>query len=266
MKVNKLFSILLLGIILGCNSTNNVNNDFTDHPNDEQNTSDVQEYDKENIGEEEQNNILEINIPEKDTDTSIHDQLIWFGIGGDYDINEGHCDSCSINDQSSQGYIELIGFNPNQELELTFYKYVDTSCDEIVAEFLFTKDIIVNQNGYLKIITSGNSSNEVFIYIAKDKNTQIVEWKWRLFTSDIYIGQEIRVNFTTGEPLRVRTEPYIDKSTYIASLEEGVHMIIVNGPVCPPENEYKWWYVKTDDYFGWIAEGSGGDKFIESVP
>lgn len=81
-------------------------------------------------------------------------------------------------------------------------------------------------------------------------------------SSRVAIGMKARVTFTNGIPLRIRTKPSINKSTWIKSVPEGTQMNILHGPECV--DGYIWWKVKAEDgTVGWVAEGEPGNYFIE---
>ncbi len=77
-------------------------------------------------------------------------------------------------------------------------------------------------------------------------------------------GQQGRVTFTTGTPVRVRSGPGLGFAEQ-AQLPEGATFHVTGGPEC--SEGYYWWSIRTDTGLtGWMAEGRTGNYFIEPLP
>ncbi len=194
-----------------------------------------------------------------------------------------NCKRCDVdNTWSSELY--LSGFGKDQDLVIVAYKQREGKCFNI-GDFYQAYNVTVDSNGNLEIYLSGNLSN-VFIYSVYDKQTGRLEWQWYLslqeadcmardisqnsnyactntIETQIIKGDNVRVTYSNGIPVRLRSEPVIKSSTFITQFNEGTQLEVLDGPSC---NEgYVWWYVQSGKYKGWIAEGTSSNWFIEPV-
>jgi hypothetical protein len=85
--------------------------------------------------------------------------------------------------------------------------------------------------------------------------------------TQLAIGMRARVNFTTGSPLRLRTEPSVDAAE-ILQMQEGTEFNIIGGPACDnADSYYRFWQVQLDDgTFGWAAEATNTAYYMEPAP
>lgn len=74
-----------------------------------------------------------------------------------------------------------------------------------------------------------------------------------ILPSHLWVGQQARVAFTDGAPLRIHIAP--SESAEVGDrIPEGTFVDIVAGPVCA--DGWVWWKIRTNDGFvGWAAEG-----------
>lgn len=80
--------------------------------------------------------------------------------------------------------------------------------------------------------------------------------------SNIKIDMKARVTYRDNTPLALRSEPYINKSTFIKDLREGTKFIVLDGPEC--QSGFLWWKIETKEgAIGWSAEGDEKDFFME---
>ena len=90
--------------------------------------------------------------------------------------------------------------------------------------------------------------------------------------SRVQIDDYVRVTFTDGRPLRIRSSPEVIDENIIELLPEGTRLQIVDGPLCVPNPEsgdaYVFWYVRirSSGLHGWIAEGEPRMYYIEVYP
>ncbi len=233
------------------------------------------------------NESLEISVPNSPSTSDIFKQIIWasIGVGEGGSIPEplGNCNNCEVEDWPYP-HIKLFNFDPNQSLLLVAYKQRDGNCYNI-GDFYATWYVKVDSSGNLDILLSGNSSN-IFVYSVYDKNTGNLEWQWAIplveadcnvsnsestsssnncdgsIPTRIQVGDNARVTYTKGDPVRLRSEPTI-QSKIIALLAEGTQFSVLEGPTC--KDGYSWWYVQTSYGNGWIAEGTNSNWFIEPL-
>ena len=77
--------------------------------------------------------------------------------------------------------------------------------------------------------------------------------------SQVAVGDQARVSFTDGTPLRLRDAP---GGTWVRDMAEGTQFTIIGGPQC--QGNYTWWQVQlSDGQTGWSAEGDSGGYFME---
>ncbi|GEM_PF-880650 len=73
------------------------------------------------------------------------------------------------------------------------------------------------------------------------------------------VGQQARVTFTNGIPLRVRATPGGD---VITQIPEGTVVQVIGGPQC--QGQFTWWQIQLDNGIqGWSAEGDMEDYYLE---
>ncbi len=90
--------------------------------------------------------------------------------------------------------------------------------------------------------------------------------------SRVQIDDYVRVTFTDGRPLRIRSSPEVIDENIIELLPEGTRLQIVDGPLCVPNPEsgdaYVFWYVRirSSGTHGWVAEGEEKMYYIERFP
>jgi predicted outer membrane repeat protein len=84
--------------------------------------------------------------------------------------------------------------------------------------------------------------------------------------TQLAIGTLARVNFTTGAPLRLRTEPNVEAAE-IQQMLEGTEFNIISGPACDnADSYYRFWEVQLGDATtGWAAEANNSEYFMEPV-
>ena len=88
----------------------------------------------------------------------------------------------------------------------------------------------------------------------------------------VQIDDYVRVTFTDGRPLRIRSSAEVIDENIIELLPEGTRLQIVDGPVCVPIPEsgdtFIFWYVRvrSSGTHGWVAEGEEKMYYIESYP
>ena len=79
--------------------------------------------------------------------------------------------------------------------------------------------------------------------------------------SRLSIGMNVRVTFTDGTPLLVRTNP---GESIVTSISEGTEFSVIGGPLCL--DGYTWWEIElADGTIGWSAEGDSEDYYIEPL-
>lgn len=76
-------------------------------------------------------------------------------------------------------------------------------------------------------------------------------------------GGQGRVTLDPPLPSRVRAAPHTG-GNYLGQLPPGRVFSVISGPVCDDENRW-WWLVHGGDLEGWMAEGAGGDYYLEPV-
>ncbi len=73
------------------------------------------------------------------------------------------------------------------------------------------------------------------------------------------VGQQARVTFTDGTPLRVRATP---GGAFQTQIPEGTVVMVIGGPQC--QGQYTWWQIQIDNgQQGWSAEGDMEDYYLE---
>ena len=88
----------------------------------------------------------------------------------------------------------------------------------------------------------------------------------------VEVGDSIRVTYTDGTPLRLRTSPEVLDENIIELLAEGTHMEVIAGPECEPRpdrsDSFVFWEirVKSSGLQGWVAEGDKTMYYIEKHP
>lgn len=229
---------------------------------------------------------IEINIPNNPTNSDLFKQIFWTAMGGGDGFSMGNpqvnCSSCNVDNR--QDYATLSNFEPNQSLEIVVYNERQGDCS-LIGDFYGTYEVIVDNNGRLNLSFLGNYA-DAFIYSVYDKNSGILEWQRVLPLGDsdcrvsdnstqtnypcsngintrLEIGDTARVTYTNGKPVRLRTDPIINSSTFITQLDEGTSMQVIGGPSC--NDDFVWWYIQSGNNKGWIAEGTSGNWFIEPI-
>lgn len=76
-------------------------------------------------------------------------------------------------------------------------------------------------------------------------------------------GQQGRVTLEPPLPSRVRAAPHTG-GDYLGQLQPGRVFTVISGPVCDDQQRW-WWLVRMGDLEGWMAEGAGGDYYLEPV-
>jgi len=88
----------------------------------------------------------------------------------------------------------------------------------------------------------------------------------------VEVGDDARVTFTDGLPLRIRDTPAVENDNVIAQISEGTAFVITGGPVCgqiPNADEaYVFWEIEIEatGLTGWVAEGDESAYYIEAFP
>ena len=86
------------------------------------------------------------------------------------------------------------------------------------------------------------------------------------------VGQNARVTFTDGIPLRVRESPAVLPDNITTQIPEGTEFFITAGPVCAPipdtSSAYVFWQIEIEEtgLVGWVAEGDETAYYIEAMP
>ena len=82
--------------------------------------------------------------------------------------------------------------------------------------------------------------------------------------SQISVGIQARVTFTSGTPLNMRQTPST-AAAVVRILPEGSTFDVIGGPQCA--DGYTWWQIRIPgNTYGWAAEGDPGGYFIEPMP
>ncbi|MCC6801104.1 MAG: protein kinase [Anaerolineae bacterium] len=76
-------------------------------------------------------------------------------------------------------------------------------------------------------------------------------------------GKQGRVTLEPPLPSRVRAAPHTG-GDYLGQLQPGRVFTVISGPVCDDQQRW-WWLVRMGDLEGWMAEGAGGDYYLEPV-
>jgi hypothetical protein len=91
-------------------------------------------------------------------------------------------------------------------------------------------------------------------------------------TPRVVVGDDARVTFTDGLPLRIRETPQVANNNVVTQITEGAVFTIIGGPVCTPipntESAFVFWEIETEatGLTGWVAEGDESAYYIEKVP
>ena len=86
------------------------------------------------------------------------------------------------------------------------------------------------------------------------------------------IDDSIRVTYTDGTPLRLRSAPEVSNNNIIELIPEGGRMKVLDGPVCEPRpgrnDAFIYWKVRvtSSGLQGWVAEGDLYNYYIEKYP
>ncbi len=88
----------------------------------------------------------------------------------------------------------------------------------------------------------------------------------------VEVGDSIRVTYTDGTPLRLRSSPEVRKDNIVELIPEGTRMTVLDGPECAPRpgrsDSFVFWKVRvsTSGLTGWVAEGDLHNYYIEKYP
>jgi len=88
----------------------------------------------------------------------------------------------------------------------------------------------------------------------------------------VKVDDSIRVTFTDGTPLRVRSSPEVLNDNIVELIPEGTRMKVLDGPKCEPRpgrsDSFVFWKVRitSSGLQGWVAEGDLYNYYIEKIP
>jgi serine/threonine protein kinase len=81
--------------------------------------------------------------------------------------------------------------------------------------------------------------------------------------SPSHIQKGIRAVVTPGGVAnRVRSDPSKKTGKIIGYMPPTTSFFVIDGPVCDPDDQIRWWKIKYKELIGWTAEGEGDEYYL----
>lgn len=178
-------------------------------------------------------------------------------------------------------HIVFYGFAPRESVKL--FHYNDHN------QFTSWQEYTMNSDGQLTIefspaqhdlelfVAIGSQSGEVRLFHddfhggrrdwVREQSIIIKQAKQQTcngLQSRLSLGERVRVAFTDGTEIRIRTKAGFTQKVNDTA-PEGTLITLINGPKCADDST--WWKVRTDNnQIGWMAEDQKGVYLLEPIP
>lgn len=263
------FMLFMLFLMIGCGSASTprpTNNSGSNSSSEGSNTSpnpsnnSTSQQSNNSSGNNNQNDGLNIPSINDPAPRNILEQLSWSGQGGEADDRPVYING---------SYLILKNFNPQQDVEIFFYRQTQKFCGPNgLSEYVTSAVIQLDDSGNGKLELNGNIKN-VYVPLVVDHNSGEIIWKLAYIpfdssfceSSDSCPGappqrltvDEMAFVCTANDSVKLRDGAGKNYSV-IKSLVPGADVKIIGGPKCG--DNWSWWQVETESGFvGWMSEG-----------